>query len=891
MRKLPFAVAFFLYSSYSLWYNQLIHWPTAVSRKEWLQIKLTEVIDVTETKKRRRKKQVQKPLFSEGFLRSAKWLLPLVGAFVLIYIAISLFYDKTGSVGSALADFFHYLFGNAALLPVVTLLYFCLAVLLARPNGIRSGTLVGIIILNFVVTMSLALGFWFQGFDIMSEQIYRLAGGVIGSSLLNGILRVVGAAGSILILLLLVFVAVCLISHLAPSYFLNLLGRQVKKLFQSRPKIGNLAAGKNQKNPTATEGSQLGLDKQLEKPRLSAVSNQAQTGSSAEVLPEKRMSSIRIAAEKILHPFSSMKNTAAASLPNSKNQAGEEAARSLSVWPPSEVTELTPDAVLVYQQNSEQTYLSDDESVVKTKKAHFTVESIAMDAAESVVGSSVSATAEKAASAKLANPVQRKENPLGYTGRTFAKSDVEVSVMPLNKVAVYVKPPLELLSPGQAVPKSRMAELEEKTDQLEQTLATFGVKAKVVHVSCGPAITRYELQLAPGIRVNKVANLADDIALSLAATGVRIEAPIPGKPAIGIEVPNKEVAIVAIRDVLSSPEFQNADKGVIVALGKDIAGRTIVTDLTKMPHLLIAGATGSGKSVCMNCIITSLLYRFSPQQVKLIMIDPKIVEMINYNGIPHLLSPVVTDPKKAAGVLRSVTKEMDRRYELFAVLGVKSIGQFNERVNLSGEREALPYWIVFIDELADLMIVAKEDVEESIIRIAQLARACGIHLVMGTQRPSADVITGTIKANFPSRIAFAVSSGTDSRIILDMNGAEKLLGRGDMLFQPMGIPKPIRIQGAFISEKELDAVIAHVKMQGAPIFNETILTPEELETEDTDTGELDDFFLQAAHIVIESGQGSVSYLQRRLKVGHSRAGRLMDQLEEYGVVGPAQGSK
>lgn len=820
-------------------------------------MKLTEVIDLSETKKRRRRKQAQKPLFSEGFLRSAKWLLPLVGSFVLVYIGISLFYDKTGSVGSVLADFFHYLFGNAAILPVVTLLYFCLAVLLARPNGIRSGTLIGIVILNFVVMMSLALGFWFQQQDIMTEEIFRLAGGILGSSLLNGILQVVGTAGSILILLLLVFVSVCLISHLAPSFFLALFGQQIRKLFQARPKVSNLATDKNQQTLTAKEEFQRGQDKQW---------NQTQAESAAEASPEKRLSSIRIAVEKSLHP-------------------------SLSVWPSGEVTELTPDDELIYQKNSVQTNLGDEEPAVKMLKPHFTVESIAMDSAEPAVGSSAIAAPEKTLSGKSTNPAQRKENPLGYTGRTFAKNDVEASVMPRPKVSVYVRPSLELLSTGQVVPKSRMAELEEKTDQLEQTLATFGVKAKVVHVSCGPAITRYELQLAPGIRVNKVANLADDIALSLAATGVRIEAPIPGKPAIGIEVPNKEVAIVAIRDVLSSPEFQNADKGVIVALGKDIAGRTIVTDLTKMPHLLIAGATGSGKSVCMNCIITSLLYRFSPQQVKLIMIDPKVVEMINYNGIPHLLSPVVTDPKKAAGVLRSVTKEMDRRYELFAVLGVKSIGQFNERVNLSGEREALPYWIVFIDELADLMIVAKEDVEESIIRIAQLARACGIHLVMGTQRPSADVITGTIKANFPSRIAFAVSSGTDSRIILDMNGAEKLLGRGDMLFQPMGIPKPIRIQGAFISEKELDVVIAHVKMQGAPIFNETILTPEELETEDTDTGELDDFFLLAAHIVIESGQGSVSYLQRRLKVGHSRAGRLMDQLEEYGVVGPAQGSK
>ncbi|MCE5196127.1 MAG: DNA translocase FtsK [Negativicutes bacterium] len=818
---------------------------------------------MTETKKRRRKKPASKPIFGEGFLRFVKWLLPLVGSFVLIYIGISFFYDKTGSIGSVLADFFRYLFGSAAILPVATLLYFCLAVLLARPSCIRAGLLIGIILLNFVVLMSVALVFWFQQKEIMVEETFRQAGGILGSSLLNGILQIVGTAGSILVLLLLAFVAVCLISHLAPSFFLTLFGRQIKRLFQARPKISLPVFSKNQQTQS---GTGIAKPAETKQPQWSGPVNRQSAEAAAEISPEKRLSSIRIAGEK-------------------RQQ------EALSVSPAYEVTELTPDTELVYQQNTAQLYLGAEEPAVRPPKPRFTVESIAMDAAPSANGSPAAAVPQRVSGDKVQNLPQRKESSRTVVGKSTAREDVEASVLPQRQVSAYIKPSLELLAAGLAMPKNRMAELEEKTDQLEQTLAVFGVKAKVVHVSCGPAITRYELQLAPGIRVNKVASLADDIALSLAATGVRIEAPIPGKPAIGIEVPNKEVAIVAIRDVLSSSEFQNSDQGVIVALGKDIAGRTIVTDLTKMPHLLIAGATGSGKSVCMNCIITSLLYRFSPQQVKMIMIDPKVVEMINYNGIPHLLSPVVTDPKKAAGVLRSVTREMDRRYELFAVLGVKSIGQFNERVNASGEREALPYWIVFIDELADLMIVAKEDVEESIIRIAQLARACGIHLVMGTQRPSADVITGTIKANIPSRIAFAVSSGTDSRIILDMNGAEKLLGRGDMLFQPMGIPKPIRIQGAYISEKELDAVIAHVKMQGAPVFNEAILTPEELGNEETDTGDLDDFFLQAARIVIESGQGSVSYLQRRLKVGHSRAGRLMDQLEEYGVVGPAQGSK
>ncbi len=458
-------------------------------------------------------------------------------------------------------------------------------------------------------------------------------------------------------------------------------------------------------------------------------------------------------------------------------------------------------------------------------------------------------------------------------------------------VRPYRRPPIELL---QSNPRPRSAqstrEIAENAKQLENTLETFGVKAKVSDVSRGPTITRYELQVAPGTKVAKIVNLSDDLALNLAAENVRIEAPIPGKSAIGVEVPNRDVSMVYLRDVIDSREFKDARSPVAVALGKDIAGDTLVTDLAKMPHLLIAGATGSGKSVCINCIIASLLFRSSPEEVKLILVDPKVVEMNTYNGIPHLIAPVVTDPKKAAGVLRSVTREMEKRYELFAAGGVKDIVRFNERVRETGQGTLLSYWVVIVDELADLIMVAKEDVEDAIIRIAQLARAAGIHLVLGTQRPSADVITGLIKANIPSRIAFAVASGTDSRIILDGNGAEKLLGKGDMLFHPIGASKPIRAQGAFISEQEVEAIVAHVKLQGAPEYD-TELILGETSTEESVDGETDELFAQAARMVVEAGQASVSYLQRRLKVGHSRAGRIMDQLAEHGVVGENQGSK
>ena len=470
----------------------------------------------------------------------------------------------------------------------------------------------------------------------------------------------------------------------------------------------------------------------------------------------------------------------------------------------------------------------------------------------------------------------------------------------------YQPPPLGLLTKPLGNPGLPPSELASNSLLLEQTLDQFGVKAKVLAISQGPAVTRYELQLAPGIRVSKVASLADDIALSLAAVGVRIEAPIPGKAAIGIEVPNKVAGTVMLSEILHSQEYSEAKTPLTVALGKDIAGKPVVIDLARMPHLLLAGTTGSGKSVTMNTIICSILYRCSPDQVRLIMVDPKVVEMQNYNGIPHLLAPVVTDPKKAAAVLKIATKEMDKRYELFSALNVKNIVQFNEKIavlknnpdinpelqEVVAKMETIPYWVLFIDELADLMMIARDEVERSIIRISQLARAAGIHLVVGTQRPTTDVITGIIKGNIPSRIAFVVSAGIDSRIILDTNGAEKLLGKGDMLFMPIGSFKPIRVQGAFISEEDIDAIVAHVKAQGTPVYNEEILHGgDEDEATANDYSERDPLIYKAAHLIVEARLGSTSFIQRRLNVGFSRAGRIMDQLQELGVVGPPNGSK
>ncbi|KJR47334.1 Cell division protein FtsK [Desulfosporosinus sp. I2] len=433
----------------------------------------------------------------------------------------------------------------------------------------------------------------------------------------------------------------------------------------------------------------------------------------------------------------------------------------------------------------------------------------------------------------------------------------------------------------------------ETPKQLEKVLLDFGVKAKVIRVTRGPVITRYELAPAPGVKISKIVNLSDDIALGLAARDVRIEAPIPGKAAIGIEVPNKQARAVPFREVLETASFKQYPSKLKVALGKDIADQPIIADLVKMPHLLVAGATGAGKSVCITTIINSILYNATPDEVKFLLVDPKMVELSQYNGIPHLLAPVVTDPKKAASALRWIVKEMENRYELFAAAGVRDIERYNQ---VKGETirhtPALPLIVVIIDELADLMMVAPGEVEEAICRLAQMARAAGIHLVIATQRPSVDVITGVIKANIPSRISFAVSSQIDSRTILDATGAEKLLGRGDMLYSPLGVNKALRVQGCLVTDDEVQRVIRHWKGLGKPEY----LDPERLFEETTSKSEDshgpdDAVFIDAGQLFIRTGMASVSFLQRRLKLGYTRAARLMDMLEEQGVVGGYEGSK
>lgn len=502
--------------------------------------------------------------------------------------------------------------------------------------------------------------------------------------------------------------------------------------------------------------------------------------------------------------------------------------------------------------------------------------------------------------------VPRKRSKMASADVASEMADVAASVAAsaTKPKKAYQYPPISLLKRGSKQSGESDAHLRETAMKLQQTLQNFGVNVTVTNVSCGPSVTRYELQPEMGVKVSKIVGLADDIKLNLAAADIRIEAPIPGKAAVGIEVPNKENSAVMLRDLLESKEFKNSASKISFAAGKDIGGKVVVADIAKMPHLLIAGATGSGKSVCINTLIMSILYKATPEEVKLIMIDPKVVELSVYNGIPHLMIPVVTDPKKAAGALNWGVAEMTRRYQAFAEYNVRDMKGYNEKVAslppVEGKAlERMPQIVIIVDELADLMMVAPGEVEEAICRLAQLARAAGIHLVLATQRPSVNVITGLIKANMPSRIAFSVSSGVDSRTIIDMNGAEKLLGKGDMLFYPSGYQKPARVQGSFVTDKEVQGVVEYLKNHNGDVtYDEEIVNHVNTSSAAGMSGGLgaegddrDVHFVDAGRLIIDKDKASIGMLQRTFKIGFNRAARIMDQLFEAGVVGPEEGTK
>ncbi|EDO1222308.1 DNA translocase FtsK [Listeria innocua] len=495
----------------------------------------------------------------------------------------------------------------------------------------------------------------------------------------------------------------------------------------------------------------------------------------------------------------------------------------------------------------------------------------------------------------FSSKVEQEKAPLEEKTESDVKEkDLEMFQQESFENEIYQLPSVDILEPAKVTDQSKeYDQIKVNAKKLEDTFESFGVKAKITQVHLGPAVTKYEVQPSVGVKVSKIVSLSDDIALALAAKDIRIEAPIPGKSAIGIEVANQNIAMVSLREVLENNPKNNPDEKLQIALGRDISGEAMMASLDKMPHLLVAGATGSGKSVCINGIITSILLRAKPHEVKMMMIDPKMVELNVYNGIPHLLAPVVTNPKKAAQALQKVVAEMERRYDLFSHTGTRNMQGYNDYVKKHNElneekQPELPFIVVIVDELADLMMVASNDVEDAITRLAQMARAAGIHLIIATQRPSVDVITGVIKANIPSRIAFAVSSSIDSRTILDMGGAEKLLGRGDMLLLPVGSSKPTRIQGAFLSDKEVEDVVNYVISQQKAQYNEEMIPDDIPEVEGEVTDEL---YHEAVELVVEMQTASVSMLQRKFRIGYNRAARLIDEMEQRGVVGPHEGSK
>lgn len=501
---------------------------------------------------------------------------------------------------------------------------------------------------------------------------------------------------------------------------------------------------------------------------------------------------------------------------------------------------------------------------------------------------------------KSATSSSRKKENLDNDVKDVVNKEIQEHISEQREQKEYKHPSLELLKANSntKLNSSDKKELIENANKLEEILSNFGVDAKVTQVTKGPSVTRFELQPSPGVKVSKIVNLSDDIALGLAASGIRIEAPIPGKAAVGIEVPNGKQTPVFLREVLENDEFINSKKKLAFSLGKDISGKCVVGDLTKMPHTLIAGATGSGKSVCINTLIISLLYKYNPDEVKLLMVDPKVVELNVYNGIPHLLIPVVTDPKKAAAALNWAVNEMTNRYKLFADSGVRNMESYNELFNKGVIEQKLPYIVIIVDELADLMMVCPNDVEDYIGRLAQMARAAGMHLVIATQRPSVDVITGVIKANIPSRISFAVSSQIDSRTILDGSGAEKLLGKGDMLYYPVGESKPLRVQGCFISEEEVEQVVSFIKSEQGDInYEEEIIDHinSAADSKTSETGEnredVDELLNEVINVVVEYGQASTSFIQRKFRIGFNRASRIMDQLEERGIISEKDGSR
>lgn len=886
----------------------------------------------TSTKKRntrRKRTSTKQQTKSQGFsLRSE-----VKGLIVIAFAVISLlgfFGFELGLVGQILTGIFRYGFGLGGIIP-------CLGVFWIGWRLLYKGTFIsvtkrGVVMTLFFLFLLALVPLWRvpEGQELITTQLAN-QGGVVGGAIATFLRTLLGELGAIIldVFLLLAFgiliTRLSLRSGLQKAADKTQVGLDVakevaaekvavaKEVFedwneQRKEAAEQRKAYNREKDTRFADAADQALDT-LEKRGITTDRNNFETSA---VVDNEPMVDTVTTVESPKAPTSwkelaeiEARNRAAEQLANISEDAGDaksydtddfdqfsDASRSTGddyVYTPDEDYTYTPD----------EGYTDDSESVDNNheEQPEFTYQNTTIGPLETnhaAIASAVPGTGAAASSVSAGAGMNGMSLQVPSTIST-TEDTAQVAVSKEGQIhrtydRPYHFPSLDILAKGKGS-QSNGEEVAQNAMMLENVLSNFGITAKVVNATQGPTVTRYEIEPAPGVKVSRIVNLTDDIALNLAAQHIRMEAPIPGKSAIGIEVPNKTTEAVHLRDVLDCSDFKDARGGIPVGLGKDIAGKPVITDLAKMPHLLVAGTTGSGKSVCVNTLISSILFSRKPEEVKLLLIDPKMVELSIYNGIPHLMAPVVTDMKKAAAVLRWAVREMEARYKAFAASGKRDIKSYNE----AHPKAAMPLIVLIIDELADLMMTAPDDIEESISRLAQMARAAGIHMVLATQRPSVNVITGSIKANVPSRISFAVGSQIDSRTILDMAGAEKLLGKGDMLFAPIGANKPIRVQGAFISDDEVEHLVEFVKAQREPEYDDTVTQEAEKETEKESSEEndiyRDELLERAVNLVMESGQASVSMLQRRFRIGYTRAARLVDTMEDLKIVGPSMGSK
>lgn len=836
---------------------------------------------------------------TESFSAEVREEVILLAAITVTILLFLCNFHIIGKAGNAVSSVMFGVFGLLAYIAPLALFFgsvFGIVNLGSRTAAIKLGA--GIVLfLDAEVMLALIAGIDKAGETIGSYYAYgtqhTVSGGVIGTLFARGLSKAVGTVGTIAICLMVMIV--CLVLLTEKSFVRGVAGRS-RRVYETAREDYDRRIERNEEIREERERLRIEQTRQKEERTQRRMEQKRQgvsTNTEITRQPEQGLSSGRKRAGYT---------------------ALEETVRDVSEKHPpvsDELEHIHIKGIYSEEETAEAGIETVQEETAPSRQpVHREHKVRVLEKEEPIDMQKISSALIESADRMIGQETEIRQNasaPGSEPAFAMRADDGALAPQPVKKKP-YRKPPLSLLKKSEkGGSRDSEKQLKETALQLKQTLKTFGVNVTITDISQGPAVTRYELQPEMGVKVSKIVNLTDDIKLNLAATDIRIEAPIPGKAAIGIEVPNKENSMVLLRDLFDTPVFKEFSSKIAFAVGKDIAGQTVVTDIAKMPHVLIAGATGSGKSVCINTLIMSILYKATPDEVKLIMIDPKVVELSVYNGIPHLMLPVVTDPKKAAAALHWGVNEMTERYKKFEDMHVRDLKGYNKKVEEMTENdgqpipEKLPQIVIIVDELADLMMVAPGEVEESICRLAQLARAAGIHLVIATQRPSVDVITGLIKANMPSRIAFAVSSGVDSRTILDMNGAEKLLGKGDMLFYPQGYPKPVRVQGAFVSDKEVADVVEFLKKQvgeDEPYPSKVQEQIEAMGASGADGGmgksggdEKDMYFADAGRFIIDKDKASIGMLQRVFKIGFNRAARIMDQLCEYGVVGEEEGTK